>query len=118
MSIKNHFQNSYLGAGGSLFSGLCCLGTPIVLWLLSLLGLSFLINDFILFPLLALSLVITLRASYKNKKLHKNKTPFTLLIIIALLLFPALFISKAVAYVLITGLVIVSLWDICLGKKK
>ncbi len=48
------------GSFGSAFAALCCAGAPAVLGALSAAGLGFLVNDLILFPLLALSLGLAL----------------------------------------------------------
>jgi mercuric ion transport protein len=41
-----------IGTGGAVFAALCCIGTPAALGLLTAVGFGFLINDFILIPLL------------------------------------------------------------------
>jgi len=68
MKISKILNNTSFGTGGVIITSLCCLGLPLVLALLSLLGLGFVINDFILFPLLAVFSIINLRAVFMNKK--------------------------------------------------
>jgi MerC mercury resistance protein len=53
-----------IGLGGSLFAALCCLGLPALLSILSAIGLSFLINDGVLLPLLIVFLLVTLVGLY------------------------------------------------------
>ncbi len=42
----------FIGAGGVIFAALCCIGTPAILAFLTAAGFGFLINDFILLPML------------------------------------------------------------------
>ncbi len=47
-------RKAIFGSLGSAFAAACCAGIPAVLGALSAVGLGFLVNDLILFPLLAL----------------------------------------------------------------
>jgi mercuric ion transport protein len=64
-----------LGTGGSLFAALCCLGTPSILAVLSAVGAGFLVNDFILLPLLAVSLLVALWGLEKGARVHEDRWP-------------------------------------------
>ncbi|MFQ5432335.1 MAG: MerC domain-containing protein [Nitrospinota bacterium] len=50
----------FLGAGGVVFAALCCVGTPALLAFLTAAGFGFLINDFILIPMLIFFMVLVL----------------------------------------------------------
>ncbi len=58
----------FVGAGGAVFVGLCCLGTPALLAFLAAIGLGFLINDFILIPLLTLFLALAVYGFSSTRK--------------------------------------------------
>lgn len=58
----------FVGTGGAVFVGLCCLGTPALLAFLTAAGLGFLINDFILIPLLILFLALAVYGFSASKK--------------------------------------------------
>jgi len=118
MKIKNLLSNSYVGSLGTVFAALCCLGTPAVLAFLGVIGLGFVINDFILFPLLAVFLGISIYGSFSNKKKHNNKYPLILTILGAVLLIPAIFFNVIAAYAIIAILLVSSIWDIVLVKNK
>jgi mercuric ion transport protein len=62
-------------AGGSLTAA-CCLGVPAVVSALGALGLGFLINDFILFPLFFGFIGFTLWSLYRSTRSHASMTPF------------------------------------------
>ena len=120
MKFKKILSNTYVGSGGSIFAALCCLGTPALLAFLAAIGLGFVINDFILFPLLALFLGISIYASYIHKKQHKNKYPFIITLVSAILLIPAIFLNRYlayVAYIILAALIFASIWDIVLKNK-
>lgn len=61
------------GLIGSVVTALCCF-TPVLVWLLAVLGLSALVGylDFVLFPLLAIFILLLLIGSVKNTR--NNKT--------------------------------------------
>lgn len=50
----------FVGAGGAVFVALCCIGTPALLAFLTATGLGFLINDFILIPMLMFFMVLAI----------------------------------------------------------
>jgi len=114
MKINKVCENNSLGVGGIVATALCCLGLPALIGFLTAIGLGFLINDFILFPLLALFLGIKLYSSYKNKLKHKNNIPFILSIIGAIMIFPSLFISIVLGYVIVGVLLFSAIWDVYL----
>lgn len=68
-------QLDKVGAFGSIFAALCCIGTPALLAFLSAIGLGFLINDAILLPLLAAFLILTGYGLAVSRKRHGRKEP-------------------------------------------
>ena len=70
--MKNHsLWSTFTGA----FAALCCAGSPIALAFLTGAGFGFLINDFILFPLLFISLGFMYYSLRFNKKKHLSPMP-------------------------------------------
>ena len=50
----------FIGVGGAVFAALCCIGTPALLAFLAAGGIGFLINDFILIPMLMFFMVLAI----------------------------------------------------------
>ncbi|MBF2036458.1 MAG: MerC domain-containing protein [Leptolyngbyaceae cyanobacterium T60_A2020_046] len=107
-----------VGIGGSIFAALCCLGFPALLSLLAAIGLSFLINDAILLPLLAIFLVITLGGLYAGMRHHRQPWAFGLGLLSALVLFAFLFINTAIAYAGLVGLIVAGGLNIYLARQR
>lgn len=74
-------------------------------------------NDLVLFPLLALFLGISIYARHIHKKQHGTRYPFLIALVSSILLVPAIFINQYLAYIIITGLIFASIWDIILKHK-
>lgn len=106
---------SAIGAG---FTGLCCLGTPAALGIVSAAGLGFLINDAILLPLLALLLAGTLWALRRLRQAHGRAWPQRVghISAAALVLGVALGWS-GVGYLGVLGLVAATLWNTALAMR-
>ena len=68
------------GAGvlGAVFAALCCAGTPVVVSVVSALGLSFLRSDRILWPLMLVSLMVALWGFWKGQQMHRSAGPLIL----------------------------------------
>ena len=58
----------FIGAGGAVFAALCCIGTPAVLAFLTAVGFGFLINDFILIPMLMFFMVLAVYGFSSSEK--------------------------------------------------
>lgn len=103
-----------VGVVGSAFASLCCLGTPVLLSLLSAIGLGFLINDAILSPLLVVFLAMSLIGLSRSCVRHRKPYLLVLGILSAIgLLAGVLFLSQTpLAYVSIAGLIGASVWDL------
>jgi mercuric ion transport protein len=82
-----------VGSLGSIFAALCCLGVPALLAALSAAGVGFLINDAILFPLLFVSLGITIFGSYLTFRQHRNRLPLVVTIICSVLIVAGIFLA-------------------------
>jgi mercuric ion transport protein len=76
VTVRDHIDKA--GVLGAAFTALCCLGIPAVLSVVSAIGLGFLINDAILFPLLVLSLVVTLWGLYSGWRRHRHVSALVL----------------------------------------
>ena len=107
-----------LGVVGSIIAALCCLGVTAVISVFSAIGLAFLINDSILLPLLAFFLLVTLFGLYKGYRSHRKKTAVLVGIISAIVTFMFLFIFPAISYLGIAGLIVSSVLNILLQRKK
>ena len=107
------------GLWGSItgtFLALCCAGSPLVLAFLSGIGLGFLINDFILFPLLFFSLGFMFYALHYNKKKHLSVYPFYIAIASAILVLAGIF-YRPVIWIGIAGLFVSTIWDFKIMRK-
>lgn len=65
------------GAGvvGAVLAALCCAGTPIVVSVITAVGLGFLRNDAILWPLMLASLAIALWGFWRGRLMHHESLP-------------------------------------------
>ncbi|MDT8342644.1 MAG: hypothetical protein RQ751_14130 [Longimicrobiales bacterium] len=99
------------GPVGAVLSALCCLGAAPVVWALSAVGLSFLVNDLILLPLLALFLGITLRALAQDRARHGAAGPLALAGAGSLAAFGGLWVSGVVAGAGLAAVVAGAVWS-------
>lgn len=66
------------GVAGAIFAALCCAGTPVIVSALSVVGLSFLRRDAILWPLMLGSLVVALWGFWQGRVQHRKSGPLVL----------------------------------------
>ena len=68
------------GAGvfGAVFAALCCAGTPLIVSVVSALGLGFLRTDRILWPLMLASLLVALWGFWRGRQMHGSAGPLVL----------------------------------------
>jgi mercuric ion transport protein len=66
------------GVLGAVFAALCCAGAPFVVSVLASLGLTFLRNDRILLPLMAISLGVALWGFARGRRVHGHAGPLWL----------------------------------------
>jgi len=109
---KHALWSSFTGT----FAALCCAGSPLVLAFLTGIGLGFLINDFILFPLLFVSLGFMFYSLYHNKKEHLNTKPFYIAIASAVIILAGIFF-RPIIWLGIVGLFVSTIWDFNLIRK-
>lgn len=99
------------GPLGSVFAALCCLGVAPAIAALSAVGLSFLVNDLILVPLLALFLAVTIWALGRDRSRHGRSGPVKLAWIAALLSVGGLWLSGVVVGIGLASLIAASAWN-------
>ncbi len=99
------------GSLGSAFAALCCAGVPAVLGALSAAGLGFLVNDLVLFPLLALFLGLALWSLGSGVARHGMRGVLVLGWIGAGLMLAGIFILPALIYAGATAIVAASVWN-------
>ena len=116
MALSKYLER--IGIAGSVVSVLCCLGVSAVVSLLSALGLSFLINDAVLAPLLVAFLGLTIAGLAIGWRRHRRPWAFLAAVAVGVCLFWFSFVSpsRALAYVSIAGLVMASLLNVFYGK--
>jgi mercuric ion transport protein len=109
-----------IGIGGSLFAALCCLGFPAILSTLSAVGLSFLIRDAVLIPLLLLFLAITLTGLYLGSRHHHQPWALALGVLGAatILIFIGLTPNGVGAGIGIVGLVVASVLNVWFRARQ
>lgn len=108
-----------VGPLGTIFTALCCIGTPGLLAFLSAIGVGFLINDAILLPLLILFLAVSMTGLYSSYKSHKNLWPMILggISSLFILFFAYGWFLKPMVYLGLAGLVGTSVWNMVLKKR-
>lgn len=66
------------GVFGAIFAALCCAGLPLIVGVLSAIGLSSIRRDSILMPLMAISLALALWGFLSGRRLHGSNGPMIL----------------------------------------
>ncbi len=95
-------RKAIFGSLGSAFAAACCAGIPAVLSALSAAGLGFLVNDLILFPLLALFLGLGLWGLWDGVSRHGLRSVLVLggigaaLIVAGIVFQPLIYVGAAV----------------------
>ena len=69
------------GVVGAVLAALCCAGAPIIVGVLSALGLSFLRKDAILLPFMLLALLIALWGFWRDRATHKAIGPLVVALV-------------------------------------
>ena len=113
-------QVDKIGVAGSLFAGLCCLGPPALISILSAIGLSFLINNAILQPMLIVFLLMSVFGLVLGMRHHGS--PWALIIgvlgAVTTYVFRYVFSNSLLAWLGIAGLVIASLLNVLLRQRR
>jgi len=110
-------QMDKVGAFGSIFAVLCCIGTPAILAFLSAIGLGFLINDAILLPLLAVFLILTGYGLVVSKKRHGRKEPLIVFGVSAALIVITMWFSRIGVIVGLIGLITSTVLNIVYQRR-
>lgn len=106
-----------LGTGGSLFAALCCLGIPGILAFLAAIGAGFLVNDLILLPLLAVSLIVALWGLEKGGEIHRDPRPLQLGTVGAVLIPSGVFIGAWLVALGAVLLVSATVWNVVARRR-
>jgi mercuric ion transport protein len=110
-------RSAIAGSLGSTFAALCCAGVPAVLGALSAAGLGFLINDLILFPLLAISLGLALWGLGAGARRHGRRPVLLLGAAGTALMVAGIFVSAPLVYAGAALMLGVSLWNALLLRS-
>lgn len=112
------------GAGvlGAVFAALCCAGTPIIVSALAGVGLSFLRNDAILWPLMFVSLAVALWGFWQGRRLHARTGPLVLAAagaaaLVAGVVFIHGFPARQVIWAGAAALAAATLWNVALRRR-
>lgn len=113
--MKEHLDK--VGAFGSIFAALCCIGTPALLAFLSAIGLGFLIHDLILLPALVGFLVLTGYGLMISKKRHDRKEPSIVFGISAAVIVITMWFSTIGVLIGMIGLIVSTVLNIVYQKR-
>lgn len=102
---------SIFGSLGSAFAAACCVGAPAVLAALSAAGLGFLVNDLILFPLLALFFGLALWGLRRGVNRHGLWAVLVLGGIGAVLMAAGIFLLQPLVYAGMAAMFGAALWN-------
>ncbi|MBA4115958.1 MAG: MerC domain-containing protein [Rubrobacter sp.] len=105
------------GSLGSSFAALCCAGVPAVLGALSAAGLGFLVNDLILFPLLALFLALGLWGLWDGVRRHGLRMVLVLGGVGALLMVAGILLQPLLVYAGAVAMIAASIWNVVLLQQ-
>ncbi|MDP9477965.1 MAG: MerC domain-containing protein [Actinomycetota bacterium] len=100
------------GSLGSAFAALCCAGAPAVLGALSAAGLGFLINDLILFPLLALFVGLGLWGLWDGVRRHGLRAVLVLGGAGVLLMVAGILLQPLIVYAGAALMIAASVWNV------
>lgn len=109
------------GVSGAVFAALCCAGAPLIVSVVTAVGLSFIRTDAILWPLMGISLTVALLGFWAGQRLHGKSGPLVLAIAGAVALTAGVvFVHGPPAKVLIgvgaVALVGATAWNIALRR--
>jgi len=104
--ITRHLDK--LGIAGGLFAGLCCLGLPALLSIVSALGLGFLLQEKYLIPFVIVFLLIAVFGLWMGYRSHKRLSPIIIGTISAItfVVFLFFFYNSILIYTAIAGLIV------------
>jgi mercuric ion transport protein len=105
------------GVLGGVFAALCCAGTPLIVGALAAVGLGFLRNDAILWPLMFASLSIALWGFWTGRRAHGSAGPLVLAVVGAVALVAGVvfihgFPAKQVIWAGAAALLVATAWNV------
>jgi len=111
------------GVCGAVFAALCCMGAPVIVSALAAIGLSWLRQDAILWPLMVVSLAIAIWGLALDRRVHGATGPLMIAVFSALgLVAGVIFVHGPPARVLINtsalALVLATAWNVWLRKAR
>jgi mercuric ion transport protein len=107
----NELLKQCTSVAGAGFAGVCCLGVPSALSVLTAIGAGFLINDAFLIPLYLGLLGLSVWFLYQSARSHGNLAPFWAGLGGAIVAFAGLWILPVLVYVGLAVLISGSVWD-------
>lgn len=110
-------QLDRIGTLGSVFAGLCCIGTPALLAFLSAAGLGFLINDAVLLPAMGVFLVITGYGLAASRKVHGRNEPLIVFAISVAVIAVTIWFSTVGVVIGLIGLITSTVWNIICQRR-
>ena len=110
-------KSSVFGSLGATVAALCCAGVPAVLGALSAAGLGFLVNDLILFPLLALFLALGLWGLWDGVRRHGLRAVLVLGGVGALLMVAGILLQPLIVYAGAAAMIAASVWNVVVLRQ-
>lgn len=107
-----------IGSAGSFIVGLCCLGVPAMLSIVSAIGLGFLLTDAILVPMLAVFLAVTLYGLWNGFRRHGSRVPLITGSVGAAGVLAFLWFSSLLAAVSLAALVTATLLNVWFARQR
>jgi mercuric ion transport protein len=104
-------KSSVFGSLGATVASLCCAGVPAILGALSAAGLGFLVNDLILFPLLALFLGLGLWGLWDGVRRHGLRAVLVLGGVGALLMVAGILLQPLIVYAGAAAMLGAAVWN-------
>lgn len=110
------------GVLGAIFAALCCAGTPFIVAGLSAVGLGFLKNDAILWPLMFASLAVALWGFWIGRRVHGLFGPLVLATVGAIALVAGVvfihgFPAMQVIWTGVAALIVATFWNISARRR-
>jgi mercuric ion transport protein len=100
------------GAAAGTFAALCCAGAPGALAFVSALGAGFLINDLILFPLVALALAVAIWGLARGARRRNDRRPLGLGAAASAGMVLGIFLGVWLVWLAAAALVAASIWNL------
>jgi mercuric ion transport protein len=106
------------GVAVALFAALCCVGVPLIVGVLSAIGLSFLRTDAILMPLLAVALVMAFWGFIAGRRAHGTSGPLILGVLGGVALVVGVRAVRWFVWVGAALLIGATIWNVAAGRRS